>query len=174
MAIDAKNYIPALGSLGWSLSIDGSETITTDMTCNWNTVLWDAGTDTTTVTWIATFNSAIDISTESTTITTIDAQNGTPTIAQLLTGIIFHNSKTWAGTITFPTGTAMSSGISTLAVWDSFDVFYNNYGNQTVTLTWATGSTIKGTAAVTTGLNATIKCVNTGANTWDLCCVVSA
>ena len=121
-----------------------------------------------------TLGGAIDISTEKTAITLVDAQNGTPTIAQLLTGIIFHNSKTGAGTITFPTGTEISAGITTLAVGDSFDVFYNNYGDQTVTLTGATGSTIKGTAAVTTTLNATIKFINTGTNTWDLCTMVTA
>ena len=126
------------------------------------------------VTGISTLAGAVDISTESTSITLVDAQNGTPSIAQLLTGIIFHNSKTGAGTITFPTGTEISASITTLAVGDSFDVFYNNYGDQTVTLTGATGSTIKGTAAVTTTLNATIKFINTGANTWDLCTMVTA
>lgn len=103
------------------------------------------------------------------TAVTIDAQNGTPTIAQLLTGLILHNSKTGAGTLTFPTGTAMSAGVSGVAVGDTFDVLYNNYGNQTVTITGATGSTVTGgTAAVTTGLNTLIRCVNTGTNTWAL------
>lgn len=62
MAIDAKNYIPALGSLGWSLSIDWSETITTDMTCNWNTTLWDAGWDTLTITWVTSITWAVTVS----------------------------------------------------------------------------------------------------------------
>jgi len=157
-----------------SHKINAASDTSVDLTTTGNTVIGDASADTLVVNASSTFAAPVDISTEDTAITLVDAQSGTPTIAQLLTGIIFHNSKTGAGTITFPTGTAMSAGIATLAVGDSFDVFYNNYGGQTVTLTGDTGSTIKGTAAVTTGLNATIKCINTGTNTWDLCCMVSA
>ena len=46
------------------------------------------------------------------TITDIDTQNATPTIAQILGGIVIHTSVTGAGTATVPTGTAMSAGVT--------------------------------------------------------------
>jgi hypothetical protein len=101
------------------------------------------------------------------TVTVIDAQNGTPTIAQILGGIITHNSKTGGGTLTVPTGTAMSAGISGVAVGSTIKWTYYNYGNQTVTVTPADGHTlVGGTAAVTTGNH--IQCTSycSAANTW--------
>ena len=103
------------------------------------------------------------------TITTIDAQNGTPTIAQLLGGVIAHNSKTGSGTLTTPTGAQISAGITGVAIGHSFDVLYDNYGNQTVTVTaGASGVTVKGTAAVTTLKCAILRFVCTAANTWNV------
>ncbi len=104
------------------------------------------------------------------TVTTIDAQNGTPTIAQLLGGVILHNSKTGAGTVTTPTGTEISDGISGVAVGSMFKTLYHNYGNQTATITaGASGVTISGgTAAVTTGKHSELTFLCTAANTWTL------
>ncbi len=104
------------------------------------------------------------------TVTTIDAQNGTPTIAQLLGGVILHNSKTGAGTITTPTGAEISAGISGVAVGSTFRTLYHNYGNQTVTITaGASGVTlVGGTAAVTTGKHMWMTFVCTAANTWNV------
>lgn len=103
------------------------------------------------------------------TITTIDAQNGTPTAAQLLGGIIKHNSKTGGGTVTFPTGAELSA-VAGSAVGSMFRTLYYNYGNQTATLTTAASGTtvIGGTAAVTTGKHSMITFVCTAANTWDV------
>jgi len=101
------------------------------------------------------------------TVTVIDAQNGTPTIAQLLGGIITHNSKTGAGTVTVPTGTAMSAGVPGVAVGSTIRWTYYNYGNQTATITPATDHTlVGGTAAVTTGKH--MECISycSAANTW--------
>lgn len=101
------------------------------------------------------------------TATTIDAQNGTPTIAQLLGGLILHNSKTGGGTLTTPTGAQISAGIAGVAVGDSFECTYVNYGNQTVTITaGASGVTVTGTAAITTGKNALLRFYCSAANTW--------
>jgi hypothetical protein len=101
------------------------------------------------------------------TSTTLDAQSGTAAIAELLGGVYLHNSKTGAGTLTTPTGTEISAGIAGVATGDTFDTLYVNYGNQTVTLTaGASGVTITGTAAITTGKNALLRFVCTGANTW--------
>jgi len=101
------------------------------------------------------------------TITDVDAQNATPTIAQILGGIIVHTSVTGAGTATVPTGTAMSGGISGVAVGSTIHWLYYNDGSQTVTITAATDHTlVGGTAAVTTGKHMEVISVCTAANTW--------
>jgi len=101
------------------------------------------------------------------TITDVDAQNATPTIAQILGGVVTHNSQTGAGTATVPTGTAMSAGVTGVAVGSTIKWTYYNRGNQTVTITAATGHTlVGGTAAVTTGKHMDITSVCTAANTW--------
>lgn len=101
------------------------------------------------------------------TVTVIDAQNGTPTIAQILGGIIRHNSKTGGGTVTVPTGTAMSAGVSGVAVGSTIKWVYYNYGNQTATITAADGHTlVGGTAAVTTGKHIYVTSYCSAANTW--------
>jgi hypothetical protein len=105
-------------------------------------------------------------------ITSLTTQNTTPTLTQLLGGIISHASVTGAGTATLPTGTVLS-GINP-AVGDSFECLYANTGGQTVTITGSTGSTVVGTAAIATGLNAQLTFVNTGTNTWNVYVIVSA
>lgn len=106
------------------------------------------------------------------TVTVLDAQSGTAAIAELLGGVYRHNSQTGGGTLTTPTGTEISAGITGVATADTFDCLYANYGNQTVTLTaGASGVTIVGTAAVPTLKNALLRFVCTGSNTW-LCYVV--
>ena len=101
------------------------------------------------------------------TITDFDAQNATPTIANILGGIVTHNSKTGAGTATVPTGTLMSGGISGVAVGSTVEWLYYNRGNQTVTITPAGDHTlVGGTAAVTTGKYVRIVSTCTAANTW--------
>jgi len=101
------------------------------------------------------------------TITDVDAQNATPTIAQIRGGVIVHTSVTGAGTVTVPTGTAMSAGITGVAIGSTIKWLYYNDGDQTATITAATGhSLVGGTAAVTTGKHMSITSVCTAANTW--------
>lgn len=101
------------------------------------------------------------------TIANIDAQNATPTIANILGGIVIHTSVTGAGTATVPTGTAMSAGISNVAVGSTVKWLYHNDGNQTVTITAATDHTLQGgTAAVTTGKYVNCTSVCTAAHVW--------
>jgi uncharacterized Zn-binding protein involved in type VI secretion len=107
--------------------------------------------------------------------TTIDAQNGTPTIAQLLGGFILHNSKTGGGTLTTPTGAVISAGVTGVAVGDTFECTYVNYGDQTVTITaGASGVTITGTAAVPADQNAKLVFLCTDADTWVVYVILSA
>jgi len=101
------------------------------------------------------------------TVTNIDAQNATPTIAQILGGIVIHTSVTGGGTVTVPTGTAMSTGVSGVAVGSTIKWTYYNDGNQTATITAADGHTlVGGTAAVTTGKHIYITSYCSAANTW--------
>jgi hypothetical protein len=113
---------------------------------------------------------------ESFTKTTINAQSGTPTAAQLLGGYIDHNSQTGAGTLTFPTSASIDTAIAGAAVGDSFCFFYVNRGNQTVTLTANADATqtLRGTVAVPTLKNAWITFVRTGAATYDVLIDLSA
>jgi hypothetical protein len=101
------------------------------------------------------------------TVTVVDAQSATPTIAQILGGIVTHNSKTGAGTVTVPTGTEMSAGVSGVAVGSTIKWLYYNYGNQTATITAAADHTlVGGTAAVTTGKHVLVTSYCSAANTW--------
>ena len=103
------------------------------------------------------------------TATAIATQNGTPTAAQLIGGYINHASTTGAGTLTVPTGTALSAAITGVAAGTRFQCWYYNSGSQTVTITGDTGSTVTGgTAAVTTGKSNLMTFVCTGTNTWLL------
>lgn len=107
--------------------------------------------------------------------TDVNAQNAAPTAAQWIGGYITHNSQTAGGTLTTPTGALLSGAITGVTVGDSFVVFYQNRGNQTVTLTAGDGNvTLKGTVAIPTLKTTTILFVNTGASTWDAVQVLSA
>jgi hypothetical protein len=109
------------------------------------------------------------------TLTAIGAaQNSTPTAAQLLGGIISQVSQTGAGTVTLPIGSLLSTADTGVAVGDTFSCLLANIGNQTLTITGDTGSTVVGTAAVAPGLVAKMTFYNTGTNTWNVYCLVSA
>jgi hypothetical protein len=101
------------------------------------------------------------------TITDVDATSATPTIAQILGGIIRHTSVTGSGTVTVPTGTDMSAGITGVAVGSTVKWLYYNDGDQTATITAAANHTlVGGTPAVTTGKWIECTSVCTAANTW--------
>lgn len=140
----------------------GNNTFTGTNTFSGSTVLGAVTATSMTVSGLSTANTVY-----SKTITDIDAQNGTPTAAQLLGGVIVHTSVTGAGTLTVPTGTLMSGAISGVAVGTTIKWLYYNDGNQTVTITANTGHTlVGGAAAVTTGKHMEIISVCTAANTW--------
>lgn len=103
-------------------------------------------------------------------------QNTTPTIAQLLTGVVTQTSATGAGTVTTPTGTNMSGGITNVATGDFFDTVFSNLGggfNLTITA-GASGMTVRGNAVVPSGKNALLRFICTGANTWECYVIPSA
>lgn len=112
----------------------------------------------------------------SSTITALGTtQNSTPTAAQLRGGVVTQTSVTGAGTVTLDNGTNISSAIAGVAVGDTFDCIFSNLGGgQTLTITTASGLTLIGTVAVGTGKTARMTFVNTGTNTWNVYCIVSA
>jgi hypothetical protein len=92
-------------------------------------------------------------------------QSSTPTSAQLLGGMLSQTGSTGAGTVTLPSGTALSDGVrrGTPVVGDTFECdFYNLGGSQTLTITGATGTTVIGTAAVGTGKMSRMVFYNSG------------
>jgi predicted RecA/RadA family phage recombinase len=103
-------------------------------------------------------------------------QSSTPTSAQLLGGMLSQTGSTGAGTVTLPTGTALSAACPrTPVTGDTFECdFYNLGGSQTLTITGATGTTVVGTAAVGTGKNAKMTFYSSGSNTWNIYVTVSA
>src|SRR3990172_9028040 len=54
----------------------------------------------------------------------IDAQSGTITAANMVSGLIVHTSVTGAGTITTDTGTNIDAAFPGLAVGDAVEVYY--------------------------------------------------
>ena len=101
-------------------------------------------------------------------------QNSTPTAAQLLGGLVTQQSQTAGGTVTFPTGTQLSAAFPGVVVGSAFTTTFANIGNQTLTFTGATGSTVVGTAALATLKNARLTFVNTGSNAWNVYTMISA
>lgn len=124
---------------------------------------------------LAFFTYRLGLTIEQLTLTDVDAQNAAPTIAQWLGGYITHNSKTGGGTLTTPTGAAITAGITNAAVGDSFETIYANRGNQTVTLTAGDGAvTLRGTIAVPTLKTTRIVFYCTSAGNWDCIQTLSA
>lgn len=102
-------------------------------------------------------------------------QNSTPTIAQLLGGVVTQTGVTGAGTVTLPLGTAITAGITGAQVGDTFQTLFANLGGGfNLTITGATGSTVIGTAAVPSGKTAMLTFVCTGTNTWNVYVNLSA
>lgn len=101
-------------------------------------------------------------------------QSSTPTAAQLLGGFLTQASAVGAGTVTTPNGTTISAAVVGVAVGDAFECSLANTGSQTLTLTGTTGATMVGTVAVPSGKNGVMRFINTGTNTWNIYCMVSA
>lgn len=102
-------------------------------------------------------------------------QNSTPTIVQLLGGIITQVGVTGAGTVTLPLGTAISAGILGAQVGDSFDVIFANLGGGfNLTITGTTGASVIGNGVIPSAKNAVLTFFCTAANTWSIFVNVSA
>ena len=102
-------------------------------------------------------------------------QNSTPTIAQLMGGIVTQTGQTGSGTVTLPLGATITAAFNSVPVGYTFScIFANLGGGQTLTITGATGTTVLGTTGVASGKNAELFFNNTGAGTWNVYTNVSA
>lgn len=74
-------------------------------------------------------------------VTKVDAdeQNTTLTAAIFASGLLIHTSVTGGGTLTLDTGANFDSAFPEWQVGEVRECYYQNDGNQTVTLTGATG-----------------------------------
>lgn len=73
------------------------------------------------------------------TATNADEQNTTLTAAIFATGLLIHTSVTGGGTLTLDTGANFDTAFPEWQVGEVRECYYQNDGNQTVTLTGATG-----------------------------------
>lgn len=103
-------------------------------------------------------------------------QNSSPTIAQLLAGIVTQTGQTGAGTVTLPTGTAIDTAVTGAANGDTFDChFFNLAGGFNLVITaGASGSTVVGNATVPSGKSVLLRFIRTGSTAWSTYCIVGA
>lgn len=102
------------------------------------------------------------------TVIAADSQSIGPSAADIKTGLIVHTSVTGAGTITVPTGTQMEDEFPGLEVGDTIECYYLNDGNQTVTLTGDTGTTMLSAQTVATLQGRLLVFMKTGDNTFNV------
>ncbi len=74
-------------------------------------------------------------------VTRVDAdeQNTTLTAARFASGLLVHTSVTGGGTLTLDTGANLDAAFPDWKAGETRECYYQNDGNQTVTLTGATG-----------------------------------
>ena len=107
-------------------SVSGSTTFAAELTANGDVNLGNAQAD------------KIEINGKlvqgNITQTDLDAQSGTITAANFLTGVVLHTSVTGAGSITFDSAANLISGLELEADNEVAKCLYINDGNQNVTL----------------------------------------
>ena len=74
------------------------------------------------------------------TAVNVDAQNADLLVATFASGLLIHTSVTGGGTLTLDTGANFDSAFPDWQVGETRECYYQNDGNQTVTLTGATGT----------------------------------
>lgn len=98
----------------------------------------------------------------------IDAQSGTITAANMVSGLIVHTSITAGGTITTDTGTAIDAAFPGLAVGDAINVYYVNDGTQVVTLTGASGCVVLSAQTIATLQGVRLTFIKLAANSFNV------
>lgn len=102
-------------------------------------------------------------------ITDVDAQNATMLAADIANGMVTHNSKTGAGTLTVDTGANLDAAFPDWQIGETRRCHYVNRGNQTVTLTaGASGTTLIAANTIATLQGRTVYFLKTAAATYSV------
>lgn len=96
----------------------------------------------------------------------VDAQNATLPAATLASGLLVHTSVTGAGTLTVDTADNLDTAFPEWQIGETMECHYVNDGNQTVTLTGATGVTVVSAQTIATLQGGLIVFLKTAANTY--------
>lgn len=96
----------------------------------------------------------------------VDAQNATLPAATLASGLLVHTSVTGAGTLTVDTAANLDAAFPEWQIGETMRCHYVNDGDQTVTLTGATGTTRLAATTIATLQGATIVFLKTAAATY--------
>ncbi|MCC6772502.1 MAG: hypothetical protein IT360_15005 [Gemmatimonadaceae bacterium] len=96
----------------------------------------------------------------------VDAQNATLPAATLASGLLVHTSVTGGGTLTVDTAANLDAAFPEWQIGETMRCHYVNDGNQTVTLTGATGVTRVSAMTIATLQGATIVFLKTAASTY--------
>lgn len=95
-----------------------------------------------------------------------DAQNATLLAATMAKGLLVHTSTTGGGTLTVDTAANLDAAFPDWQIGDTRRCHYVNDGNQTVTLTGATGTTRVAATTIAALQGATIVFLKTAASTY--------
>lgn len=96
----------------------------------------------------------------------VDGQNATLPAATLKSGLLVHTSASAGGTLTVDTAENLDAAFPEWQVGETMDCHYVNDGNQTVTLTGATGVTRVSAQTIATLQGRRIVFLKTAASTY--------
>jgi hypothetical protein len=96
----------------------------------------------------------------------VDSQNATLPAATLASGLLVHTSATGAGTLTVDTGANLDTAFPEWQIGETMECHYVNDGNQTVTLTGDTGTTVVSAQTIATLQGRRIVFLKTAASTY--------
>jgi hypothetical protein len=96
----------------------------------------------------------------------VDSQNATLPAATLASGLLVHTSATGGGTLTVDTADNLDAAFPEWQIGETMECHYLNDGNQTVTLTGATGVTATAAQTIATLQGRLIVFLKTAANTY--------
>lgn len=96
----------------------------------------------------------------------VDTQNATLPAATLASGLLVHSSTTAGGTLTVDTAANLDSAFPEWQIGETMECHYVNDGDQTVTLTGATGTTRVSAQTITTLQGRRIVFLKTAASTY--------
>ena len=98
----------------------------------------------------------------------VSAQNATLPAATLAKGLLVHTSATGAGTLTVDTGANLDTAFPEWQIGETMRCHYVNAGNQTVTLTGASGTTALSAQTIATLQARTVYFLKTAAATYSV------